>query len=126
MIIDGMLGGRNSSQIHEFFTIRGHEALDVYYISQSNFGLPTRSISNNSHRIILSKQTFRDVESMYKDIGGYDMAYCEIKEMCRKAWSERFNYLRIDMTKNDNEGKNRFFNESKNTYTECMLDTKAF
>ena len=42
----------------------------------------------------------RDVESMYKDIGGYCMKYDEFKEMCRKAWSEKLNYLCIDMTKN--------------------------
>ena len=27
------------------------------------------------------------------------MKYDEFKEMCNKAWSERFNYLFIDMTK---------------------------
>ena len=32
---------------------------------------------------------------MYKDIGGYDMKYDEFKGMCRKAWSEKFNYLCI-------------------------------
>ena len=36
---------------------------------------------------------------MYYDIGAYDMKYDEFKEMCHKAWDERFNYLCIDMTK---------------------------
>ena len=121
-----MSGARNSSQTDEFFTRGRNEALDVYYISQSYFGLPTRSSRNNGHRLILFKQTSGDVESMYKDIAGYDMADCEIKEMCRKACSERFNYLRIDMTKNKNEGEYRFFNESKNTYIECVPDTEDF
>ena len=61
-----------------------------------------------------------DVESMYEDIGGYDMKHDEFKETCRKAWSEKLNYLCIDMAKNKNEGKYRFFNESKNTYIECI------
>ena len=42
------------------------------------------------------------------------MKYDEFKEMCHKAWDERYNYLCIDMSKK-NEGKYRIFNESKPT-----------
>ena len=35
---------------------------------------------------------------MCKDIGGYDVKYDEFQEMCRKAWSEKFNHLCINMT----------------------------
>ena len=95
-----MLGARNSSQIDEVFTRGRHENLDVYYISQSCFGLSRQSIRNNSDRLVLLKQTIRDVESMFQDIGGYDMKYNEFREYCRKACSEKFNYLCFDMTKN--------------------------
>ena len=64
VIFDDMLGAKNSSQIDEFFTRGRHEDLDVYYISQSYFGLPRQSIRNNSDRLILFKQTLRDVQSM--------------------------------------------------------------
>ena len=64
VIFDDMLGAKNSSQIDEFFTRGRHEDLDVYYISQSYFALPRQSIRNNSDRLILFKQTFRDVQSM--------------------------------------------------------------
>ena len=119
-------GAESSSQIDEFFTRGRHEDLDVYYISPSYFALPRQSIRNNSDRLILFKQTLRDVQSMYYDIGAYDMKYDEFKEMCHKAWSERFNYLCIDMTKNRDNGKYRIFNESKNTYIECVCETEAF
>ena len=125
-IFDDMLGAKSSSQIDEFFTRGRHEDLDVYYISQSYFGLPRQSIRNNSDRLILFKQTLRDVQSMYYDIGAYDMKNDEFKEMCHKAWDEKFNYLCIDTTKNKNEGKYRIFNESKPTYTECICETEAF
>ena len=72
------------------------------------------------------KQTLRDVQSMYFDIGAYDMNYDEFKQMCHKAWVERFNYLCIDMTKNKNEDKYRIYNESKHTYIECICETEAF
>ena len=77
VIFDDMLGVRNSSEIDEFFTRGRHEDLDVYYISQSFFGLPRQSLRNNSDRLKLFKQTLRDVQSMYYDIGAYDMKYDE-------------------------------------------------
>ena len=126
IIFDDMLGAKNSSQIDEFFTRGRHEGLDVYYISQSYFALPRQTIRNNSDRLILFKQTLRDVQSMYYDIGAYDMKYNEFKEMCHKAWSERYNYLCIDMTKNKNDGKYRIFNESKTTYIDCIPETEPF
>ena len=63
---------------------------------------------------------------MYYDIGVYDMKYDEFREMCHKAWSERFNYLFIDMIKNRDNGKYRSFNESKTTYIDCIPETEPF
>ena len=121
-----MLGARNSSQIDELFTRVRHENLDVYYISQSYFALPRQSIWYKNDRLMLFKQTSRDVQFMYYDIGVYDMKYDEFKQMCQKAWSERFNCLCIDTTKDKNDGKYRIFNERKNTYIECICETEAF
>ena len=126
VIFDDMLGAKNSSQIDEFFTRGRHEDLDVYYISQSYFALPRQSIRNNSDRLILFKQTLRDVHRMSYDIGAYDIKYDEFKEMCHKAWSERYNYLCIVMNKNRDNGKYRIFNESKTTYIDCIPETEPF
>ena len=121
-----MLGAWNSSPLDEFFTRGGHEGLDVYYISQYYFGLPRQSIRKNSDIIILFKQTVGDVEIKFYDIGAYDMLFLECKEKCRKAWSENFNFLCIDLTKNKNEGKYSILNESKNTYIECIPESECF
>ena len=126
VIFDDMLGAKNSSQIDEIFTRGSHEELDVYYISQSYFALARQSIRNNSDRLVLFKQTLRDVQSMYYDIGAYDIKYDEFKEKCHKAWSEKINYLCIDITKNKNDGKYRIFNESKTTYIDCIPETEPF
>ena len=83
-----MLGAPNSSQINEFFTRGRNESSDVHYISKSFFGLPKQSIRNNSDRLILFKQVFRDVESMYSGIEANDLKDFELNEMCLKAWSE--------------------------------------
>ena len=121
-----MLGARNSSQIDEVFTRVTHEHLDVYYISQSYFALPRQSIRNNSDRLILFKQTLRDLQSLYYDIGAYDMNYDELKQMCHTAWLERFNYNCIDVTKDKKDGKFRIFNGSKTTYFDCIPETEPF
>ena len=129
VIFDDMLGSRNCSQIDEFLRENHegrHEDLDVYYISQSYFALPRQSIRNNSDRLILFKQTLRDVQSVYFDIRAYDMRYDEFKEKCHKAWDEKYNYLCIDVTKNKNEGKYRIFNESKTAYIYCICETEPF
>ena len=121
-----MLGAKNSSQIVEFYTRGRHEDLHVYYISRSCFALPRQSIRNNNDRLLLFKQTLRDVQSMYQDIGAFDMKYDKLREMCRVAWGEKFNYLCIDMSKNKNEGKYSFFNESKSTYIESICESEVF
>ena len=126
VIFDDMLGARNSSQIDEFYTRGRHEDLSVFYVSRSYFGLPRQNIRNNSDRLLLFKQTIRDFKSMYYDIGAYDMKYDEFKEMCYTAWSERLNYLCIEVPKNKSEGKYGIFNESKTTYTECIFETEPF
>ena len=94
-----MLGAQNSSQISDFHTSGRHEDLEVYHVSQSYYTLPRQTFRKNSDMIILFKQTLRDVQCMYYDIGAYDMKYDESKEMCRKAMIEKFNYLCIDTTK---------------------------
>ena len=68
-----MLGARNCSQRDEFYTRGSQEDLSVFYVSQSYFGLPRQSIRKNSDRLILFKQTLRDDQIMYYDIGAYDM-----------------------------------------------------
>ena len=119
------MGARNSSQKDEFFTKGKNEKLDKDYISHSYFVLPRRSIRNNSDKKVLFKQTLRDVDSMYKDIAGYDMKYDEFKEMCRKTWSEKFNYL-YNILSRKKECNHRIFNVSRNTYKECIPEIEAF
>ena len=63
---------------------------------------------------------------MFYDIGAYDMLFSEFREMCKESWSEKFNYLCSGLTKNKNEVKYRIFNESKDTYIECIPKSEPF
>ena len=63
---------------------------------------------------------------MYYDIGAYDMKYDEFKEMCHKAWDERYNYLCIDMTKIKNNGNFVFSMKVKPHILNAFVKLKLF
>ena len=126
IVFDDVLGSSNSRDIDQFFIRGRHNNLDIYYLSQSYFDLPKRTIRNNSNKIILFNQTLKDIEHIYRDVAGYDMNYDEFKELCRKSWKEDYNYLCIDRSKKRDQGKYCICNESKNTYLQATPQTKPF
>ena len=99
IVFDDILGSSNSRFIDQFFIRGRHNNLNIYYLSQSYFDLPKRTIRNNSNKIILFNQTLKDIEHIYRDVAGYDMNYDEFKELCRKSWEEDYNDLCIDRSK---------------------------
>ena len=120
-----VLGSSNSRDIDQFFIRGRHNNLDIFYLSQSYFDLPKRTIQNNSNKIILFNQTLKDIEHIYRDVAGYDMNYDEFKELCRKSWDEDYNYLCIDRSKKRDQGRYCICNESKKkTYIEATPQTK--
>ena len=126
IVFDDILGSSNSRFIDQFFIRGRHTNLDIYYLSQSYFDLPNRTIRNNSNKIILFNQTLKDIEHIYRDVAGYDMNYDEFKDLCRKSWEEDYNYLCIDRSKKRDQGRFCICNESKNTYSETTPQTKPF
>ena len=126
IVFDDILGSSNSRYIDQFFIRGRHNNLDIYYLSQSYFDLPKRTIRNNSNRIILFNQTVKDIEHIYRDVAGYDMNYDEFKDLGRKSWEEDYNYLYIDRSKKRDQGKYCICNESKKTYIEATPQTKPF
>ena len=111
VVFDDMLDS-NQRLIDPFFTRGRHNLCDVYYLSQSFFVLPKRTIRMNSNIIILYRQSLRDVEHIHRDIAGFDMSYDEFKELCKEAWKRNHIYLEINMLENKNESKYKICNES--------------
>ena len=91
VVFDDMLDS-NQKLIDPFFTRGSHKSCDVYYLCQSYFDAPKKTVRNNSNIIILFQQTLKDVEHIHRDISGFDMSYEEFKSLCREAWNEKFNY----------------------------------
>ena len=125
VVFDDMLDS-NQKLIDPFFTRGRHNDLDVYYLSQSYFDLPKRTIRNNSNIIILFQQTLKDVEHIYRDIAGFDMSYDEFKSLCREAWKEKYNYLLINRLEDKNGSRYKICNESNPEYKIFNPQTDPF
>ena len=102
----------NQKLIDPFFTRGRYNDLDDYYLLQSYFDLPERTIRNNSNVIILFQQTLKDVEHIHRDIAGFDMSYDEFKSFCRESWNEKNNYSLINRLEDKNGSRYKIFNES--------------
>ena len=126
VVFDDMLLSKQESNIDLFLTRGRHNNIDIYYISQSYFHLPKNTIRNNSNKIILFKQTLRDIILLFHDIAGLDMNLEEWKQLCRKAWENDYDYLQIDRFAKIGEGRYTIRNCNKKTYTECNPETKLF
>ena len=126
IVFDDILGSSNSRFIDQFFITGRHNNLDNYYLSQSYFDMPKRTIRNNSNKIILFNQTLKDIEHIYRDVAGYDMNFDEFKDLCRKSWEEDYNCLYIDRSKKRDQGIYCICNGSKRTYMEAIPQTNPF
>ena len=126
IVFDDILGSSNSRFIDQFFIGGRHNNLDIYYLSQSYFDLPKRTIRNNSNKINLFNQTLKDIEHIYRDVAGYDMKCDELNNLCRKSWEDDHDYLYTDRSKKRDQGKYCICNESKKIYIEATPQTKPF
>ena len=125
VVFDDMLD-TSQKLIDPFFTRRRHNDLDVYYLSQSYFDLPKRTIRNNSNIIILFQQTLKDVEHIYRDIADFDMSYDEFKSLCKEAWRDKYNYLLINRLEDKNGSKYMICSESNLQYQIFNPQTDPF
>ena len=62
IVFDDILGSSNRRFIDQFLIRGRHKNLEIYYLSQSYFDLPKRTIRNNSNKIFLFNQTLKDIE----------------------------------------------------------------
>ena len=115
VVFDDMLDS-NQKLIDPFFTRGRHKSCDVYYLCQSYFDAPKKTVRNNSNIIILFQQTLKDVEHIHRDISGFNMSYEEFKSLCREAWNEKFNYLLINRLEDKIGSRYRICNESNPNY----------
>ena len=86
IVFDDILGSSNNRLVDQYFITGRHNDLDIFYLSQSYFDLPKRTIRNISYKFILFNRTLKDIEHIYRDVSGYDMSYDNFEGFCRKSW----------------------------------------
>ena len=121
-----MLLSKQVSKIDLFFTRGRHNAIDIYYISQSYFHLPKNIFHNIFYIIILFQQTLRDIILLFHDIAGLDMNLEQWKKFCRKAWENHYDCLQIDRFAEIGQGRYTIRKCNKTMYIECTPETKPF
>ena len=126
IVFDDILGSSNIRYIDQFYMRGRHNTWEVFYLSEFYFVLQKRTFRNNSHKIVLFNQTFKVIGKLYRDVGGYDMSYDEYKQLFRETWKAEYIYLCIDTSKKIDLGRYCICDESKNTYTEFIPETKHF
>ena len=101
VIFDDILGSGKSKYKDQFFVRGRHNNLCSYFLSQSFFDLPKRTIRENSNNIILFNQTIKVIDYIYGDVGGYDTVFDDLKQLSRETWKEKYNYFGIDRSKKE-------------------------
>ena len=84
-----------------------HSNVDCFYLSQNYFKLPRQTIRENANFICLFPQDLKNINHIYNDHVGDDMAKEEFRKFCHKCWSKPFGFAAIDLTRKNNEGKYR-------------------
>ena len=82
LVFDDTLSTSNSKYIDQNFIRGRHKILDIFYLLQSYFDLPKKTKRNNSNKII--NQTLKDIENIYRDVGGFYMSYEEFQQIFGK------------------------------------------
>ena len=74
--------------------------LSIFLINQDYYELPKRTIRANGNIYhIFKPKNFRDVINIYQDKRSIDMTLNEFNLSTSTCWNEKYQLLRIDMTK---------------------------
>ena len=110
LVLDDIMTGPQS-KAEDYYTRGRHNNTNVFYISQSYFHLPRRTIRENSNLLILFPQDEKNLRHIYSDRCSNDsneMSYGLFKQFCTNIWNEKpYNFVTIDSTRHQNEGKYR-------------------
>ena len=78
-----------------------HKSLSIIKISQDYYELPKRTIQANGNNYhIFKSNNFLDDRNVYQDRASKDMTLDEFKYLTSSYWSENYQPLTLDMTKN--------------------------
>jgi GTPase SAR1 family protein len=110
IVFDDIMMDNKQTTAEKYYTQSRSANCDCIYLSQNYTKLPLHSIRSNANFFIIFKSANRVVEQLHRDFSSIDLSATEFKQLCAKTWKEKFNFLVIDLTRDDDD-KNRFRNK---------------
>lgn len=93
--------------IRTYFAMGRHNHIDSIYIGQTYSKIPKQLIRDNVNLMVIFKQDDTNLKHIYSDHVGADMSYEKFKQVCSKAWEEKYGFLVIDKEQPLNSGRYR-------------------
>ena len=104
----------DDARVQAMFKISRHNKLSIFIISQDYYESSKATIRCNGNIFhIFKPKNFRDVLNIYQDKSSMDMTLNEIKYLTSTCWSEKYQPLTIEMTKDKYTGRYRLGLKSK-------------
>ena len=96
-------------RIQAMFKRSRHNNLSIFIISQDYYELSKKTIRCNNGNIfhIFKANNFLDVRNLYQDKASMDMTLKEFKYLTSICWSQKYQPLTIDITKDKYTGRYR-------------------
>ena len=89
--------------INEYFCRGRHKNCNMIDLNQNLFSLDRQSVRENCNLFILFEQRGKVLASIYQDFfNNVELSHNDFANICNKVWKEPYNYIVIDITKNEN------------------------
>lgn len=99
---------QKQNNIKSYFCMGRHKQIDCFYLTQSYTHVPKHLIRENTNFVLLFKQDDLNLKHVFNDFGlSADLSFESFKEMCRKCWDKKYDFLVLDIGKPINDGKYR-------------------
>lgn len=93
--------------IRTYFAMGRHNHIDSIYIGQTYSKIPKQLIRDNVNFLVVFKQDDTNLKHIYTDHVGTDMSFPKFKDVCSKAWEDKFGFLTIDKERPMHNGRYR-------------------
>lgn len=98
----------NLKNVKEYFSRGRHYSCDSIYLAQSYSAVFKHLIRDNSNFIVLFKMDDLNLRHVYNDFVNTDFSYEKFKQICHKAWKDKYSFLVIDKDSDVEHGRYRF------------------
>lgn len=89
------VSAENQNKMRSYFTMGRHNNIDSIYLGQTYSKIPKQLLRDNVNMIVVFKQDETNLKHIYNDHVGVDFSFNCFKELCCKAWMDKFGFVVI-------------------------------